>query len=643
MRNISKRICVAYLGIFSAFSVVAENSDTLIQKRLKYAQAQSLLDARKVEEYQSIRPDIADYVLTPYTDYRAFLVDIGKRSIEEVSYFQKQHYTLPFSKRIRASYLDGLAKEKDWETIFRYQTTKPRGETYQCYYYYSQLIHGDKNQALKGAESLWLSGSSVSSACDDLFEAWQKAGLRTDDKVLDRMVLAYEARKGRMLTYLKKLPESKKAKAEAEKIAKLYRAPQEIGRFAKKSYVTPRNQKLAWHGYRKLARANAEEAVKQLNLVVSGQKLTSEQRQQLADYTAFRLINTDSEELITWRDKTIAKSSNSALIERRVRLALQHADWKGVKNWIAKLPDDKKSGLRWQYWFARSEIELGETASGEQRLESLLGKRHFYSVVAAQTLGAPIKYDISKSEPDSTLVTQHQVTLDRVHELIALDKIAAAKSEWQWLLQRSSAQEKKALAHYASNQKWSHLTVKASIAAKVWDEIHLRFPIAHRWWFEFYGDKYNIEPITLMSLARQESALDVQARSPVGARGIMQIMPATAKYTARKFGIPYKTPKELNDVKKNIEIGSQYLSYLLDQYDGNRIYAFAAYNAGPHRVKRWRENSAQKLDVFAFIEAIPFKETRGYVQNILMFESYYRFLSGTKGDFLTKNEKEERY
>ena len=123
----------------------------------------------------------------------------------------------------------------------------------------------------------------------------------------------------------------------------------------------------------------------------------------------------------------------------------------------------------------------------------------------------------------------------------------------------------------------------------------------------------------------------------------MQIMPATAKYTARKFGIPYKVPSELHDVKKNIEIGSQYLSYLLDQYDGNRIYALAAYNAGPHRVKRWRKNSDQKLDVFAFIEAIPFRETRGYVQNILMFESYYRFLSGTKGDFLTKNEQEEKY
>ncbi|WP_104402907.1 murein transglycosylase [Vibrio penaeicida] len=643
MRNISQRICMATFGLLSTFSTVAEEGSALVQQRLKYEQAQNLLDARKVDDYHAMRSDIADYVLTPYTDYRAFLVNIGERNIDEVSYFQKQFYTLPFSKRIRAAYLDGLAKENDWKTIYRYQLTEPRGETYRCYYYYSQLKHGDKAAAFAGAEKLWLSGKSVVSACDDLFDAWEKAGNRSDEKILDRMVLAYEARQGRMVTYLKKLPDGKKAKAEAEKISKLYQNPKGIGKFAKRSYVTPRNRKLAWHGYRKLVRTDTKEAVKQLDLVVSGQKLTSDQRQQLSDYTAFRLINTDSSELIAWRDKAISTTKNSDLLERRIRLALQHADWKGVEKWIDKLPSAKKEDLRWQYWLARAEIAQGRNQVGEKRLESMLGQRHFYSVVAAQTLGTPINYEISKSEPDANLTKKYQKTLDRVHELIVLDKISAAKSEWQWLLQRSSKEEKQALAHYAAMQKWSHLTVKASIAAKAWDEIHLRFPIAHRWWFEFYGDKYNIEPITLMSLARQESALDVQARSPVGARGIMQIMPATAKYTARKFGIPYKVPSELHDVKKNIEIGSQYLSYLLDQYDGNRIYALAAYNAGPHRVKRWRKNSDQKLDVFAFIEAIPFRETRGYVQNILMFESYYRFLSGTKGDFLTKNEQEEKY
>ncbi len=643
MLGFYQRAFIVFFGFFFVFMAHSEEIDSLVQQRIMYEKAQSLLDAQKVDEYRELRPEIAEYVLTPYTDYRAFLINIGQRSIDEVSGFQKRFYSFPFSKRIRAAYLDGLARERDWQTIYRYQLTKPRGETYQCYYYYSQLLYGDKSKAFTGAEQLWLSGRSVDSTCDDLFEAWAEAGLRSDEKILDRVVLAFEAGQGRLINYLTKSLNGQKALIEVENIANLYRNPQDIGYFAKKSRVTPRNKKLAWLVYRRLARKDVKEAVKQLDLVVTGQKLTSEQRKQLADYTAFRLINVDSDDLIVWRDKMISTTTNTDLLERRTRLALQDGDWQGVKTWIAKLSLSKKSELRWQYWLARAEIALGEHQDGEERLRAMLGKRHFYSVVSAHTLGVPARYEIQKSEPDRQLTGKYQKTLDRIQELIKLDKIAAAKSEWQWLLQRSSKEENKALAHYALKQKWSHLTVKASIAAKVWDEIPLRFPIAHRWWFEFYGDKYNIDPITLLSLARQESAFDVESRSPAGARGIMQILPSTAKYTAKKFGIVYNSSRELDDVQKNIEIGSRYLSYLLEKYDGNRIYALAAYNAGHQRVKSWRKYSDKKLDAFAFIESIPYRETRFYVQNILMFESYYRVLSKTKGDFLTEKEREEKY
>jgi len=230
-----------------------------------------------------------------------------------------------------------------------------------------------------------------------------------------------------------------------------------------------------------------------------------------------------------------------------------------------------------------------------------------------------------------------------INELIEVDKITAAKREWNWLLWQVNKQEQQALAVYAAEKDWHHLTVKATIEAKMWDHTALRFPIAHQWWFNFYGDKHKVDPITLMSVARQESALDVQARSPVGARGIMQIMPTTASYTAKRFKLSYKGAGDLYDVGKNIEIGSRYLNSLLQQYDDNRVFAFAAYNAGPHRVKRWRKRSNENLDVFAFIEAIPFKETRGYVQNILMFETYYRDLMGVEGDFLRPNELLTKY
>ena len=286
---------------------------------------------------------------------------------------------------------------------------------------------------------------------------------------------------------------------------------------------------------------------------------------------------------------------------------------------------------------------MGDITKGSQRLENLVGQRNFYSVAAAKEIKRSINYPVSTISFEQQAVKPFMTALVRIEELIERDKIAAAKSEWRWLLNRANTEQKEMLAAYASYKDWSHLTVTASIKAKMWDNLELRFPVAHRWWFNFYGEKHSIDPITLMSLARQESGLDVEARSPVGARGIMQIMPSTAKYTARKYQLSYRSSNDLYEVGKNIEIGSHYLKGLLERYDNNRIFALAAYNAGPHRVKTWRERTQGKLDAYAFIEAIPFKETRGYVQNILMFETYYRNLLGVDGAFLNQNEIDTRY
>jgi len=631
------------ITLFSSTYVSANDSTNIEHQRDLYLKAQDLLDEKSVAEYLSMRDQIADYPLTPYVDNRVFNLDIGKRSIDEVAAFKKSHHEFPFSSRIRANYLDGLVANNKWKTLSQYQTYEPRGETYQCYYYTGLLKQGQKSKAFKGAQSLWLKGNSVTDACDDLFEAWQQADLLSDDLILQRLALAFEARNSSMMNYLMKLPDGKQAKETASKYKKVFSLPESVGVFAKKEYVTKLNQDVAMLGFKKLARKSAEKAVEQYELVVQGQKLNETQRQSLAEYAAIRLMNTDSQSLIKWRDDVMAKSAQASIIERRIRLALRSADWQAVERWIQLLPTNENKGMRWQYWLARSEIELGRKSAGEQRLNSIIGKRHYYSVVAAQTLGVPVQFDIHKSSPDPKAINAFQPTLDRISELIALDKITAAKSEWRWLLVRANKEQIKALAHYASKKSWHHLTVKASIEAKVWDEIYLRFPVAHSWWFNFYGDKFEVEPLTLMSLARQESGLDSAARSPVGARGIMQIMPATAKYTAKRFKIDYDGPNELYSVQKNIEIGTQYLSSLLNQYDDNRIFAFAAYNAGPHRVKRWRKTTDEKLDAYAFIEAIPFNETRGYVQNVLMFESYYRHITAKPASFLTTNERSTKY
>ncbi|NVD05788.1 murein transglycosylase [Vibrio sp. JPW-9-11-11] len=633
---LSTMVCSA--GV-APYSVAAD----IQQQRELYDQAQQLLDEKQVEQYRQLRPQIANYPLTPYVDYRSFLVDIGERTPQQVEAFITQHRDFPFSGRLRAPYIDALAGKQDWRRLIEFQTREPRGETYQCHYYYAHSQVGDKALAYQGAEQLWLSGHSIADECDALFTAWDQAGLKTDQLVLERMLLAFEARNGSLMRYLSKQIKSDIAKQQATDMRRLFAAPASVLSFAKQHSVTPFHQRQVELALKKLARSDVEQAQALFEQVTEAQQISTPRSQLIADYIAFRLINTESASLAQWRDRYIATSSSKNLLERRVRLAIQEGNWQHVIDWIERLPEASQQTLRWQYWLGRSEVALGEKGAGQQRFESIIGQRNFYSVAAAKALKRSIQYPTAEISLDKARIAPYNKALVRIEELVDRDKIAAAKSEWRWLLARADDKQKEMLAAYASFMGWHNLTVTASIQARMWDNIAIRFPVAHRWWFNFYADKHSIDPITLMSLARQESALDIEARSPVGARGIMQIMPSTAKYTARKYKLSYQSSEDLYQVGKNIEIGSHYFNGLLEQYDNNRIFALAAYNAGPNRVQTWRERTQGKLDAFAFIESIPFRETRGYVQNILMFETYYREVLGVDGAFLNQHELKAKY
>ncbi|AXT69980.1 transglycosylase SLT domain-containing protein [Vibrio sp. dhg] len=639
--ELAKSVCCA--AALCAVSLTANAALSLEKQREVYEQAQNLLDKNDINGYLVIRPKIADYPLTPYVDYRTFIRQLPSKSPKQVNDFISEYETFPFSRRVSAPYLNHLYKEKDWKAITEFQKVIPSGERYQCIFYQANLKQGKQVAAFKGAEDMWLSGSSIASECDPLFSAWDKAGGRTDDLILQRMLLAFDARNGSLMSYLQKLPKSAKAKQQAQDMKALFDKPASVAEFAKKKPANDINRAQSQYALEKLARMNIEQAQQAYDSVVKGQKFSPEKAQSLADYIAFRLTRTESASLAKWRDDKTKTSQDLPLIETRIRLAVQNADWKGVQEWIAVLNKEEQATLRWQYWLGRSEIALGDDIAGKKRLATLVGERNFYSVAAANAIGQSIKYPSHRIKLDSKAVQPYHDALARISEMIATDKISAAKSEWAHLLRRVNKDDKAMLAAYASSKHWHHLTVTASIQAQMWDNIELRFPVAHQWWFNFYAKKHDIDPVTMMSLARQESALDVEARSPVGARGIMQIMPETAKYTARKYKLKYQGTEELYNVGKNIEIGSHYLQGLLEDYDNNRIFALAAYNAGPNRVKTWRERTQGKVDAYAFIEAIPFKETRGYVQNILMFETYYRDLLGIDGAFLNQHEINTKY
>ncbi|EMK6670617.1 murein transglycosylase [Vibrio fluvialis] len=638
-RLVSSMLMFSSLISGTAFS----SSLDLDAQRDLYDQAQQWLDDKNVDAFKKNRRKIADYPLTPYLDYRSFLIDLGSKPPIAVRAFIDTHDDFPFSNRISAPYLDALAKQEKWGTLLQFSPNEPNGETYRCYYYNAKLQTGKRAEAYAGAKRLWLSGGSVADACDPLFDAWDKQGGLTDALVLERMVLAFEGRNRALMKYLVKKLDSKASANIAQEMIDLYDKPETVVAFAQRHPKDALAHRQAELALEKLARIDVLKAQSLLANVVKAQRWSASQQARSGQYIARRMMDVEPLELRQWRDGVIAGSENVDLIETRIRVALRNLDWQGVADWIGQLPNTEQATTRWQYWLGRSEMALGQQDAGAKRLQAILGERNFYSVAAAKAVQQSVKYPVSTLELDQNKVQPYQTSLVRIQELIDRDKIAAAKSEWSWLLSRVSLAEKEMLAAYAASKSWHHLTVTASISARMWDNMALRFPMAHQWWFNFYGEKHGIDPIMLMSLARQESAMDSEARSPVGARGIMQIMPATARYTAKKYQLSYDNADDLYQVGKNIEIGSHYLNSLLEKYDNNRIFAFAAYNAGPQRVDRWRKETDGKLDAYAFIEAIPFSETRGYVQNILMFETYYRDLMGVDGAFLNEHEVKTKY
>ena len=187
-------------------------------------------------------------------------------------------------------------------------------------------------------------------------------------------------------------------------------------------------------------------------------------------------------------------------------------------------------------------------------------------------------------------------------------------------------------------------TVQATIAGKLWDHLEERFPLAYKDLFDRYTSGKDIPQSYAMAIARQESAWNPKVRSPVGASGLMQIMPGTATHTVKMFNIPgYTSPSQLLDPDTNINIGTSYLQYVYQQFGNNRIFSSAAYNAGPGRVRTWLGNSAGRIDAVAFVESIPFSETRGYVKNVLAYDAYYRYFMGQKDTLMSDAEWQRRY
>ncbi|MGE6146868.1 transglycosylase SLT domain-containing protein [Aeromonas media] len=631
--------------IFSALCVPGLVAPVFAQtmEQSLYREGYDAVRANDQDRFQQIRARLNHYPLLPYLDYYQLAFRPGAADYSDVTRFIRQHGDTPQSNRLERAYLTYLAQSQQWSQFLRFYPAKPNSTDLLCMHYQARYYTGHKSEALQEAGKLWLTGQSRPDACDPLFQLWQQAGLRTQEKIWQRMNLAFEAQNPNLIRHLgAQLGGS--LKSYGDQMIALFEQP---ARAMNPVYFTtaPQSRQLLSLGLARYANEQPEAALRQLGEMKRRFGLSQGDVARVERAAARRLLLDRSLAQRNWLDATLVRMKDAELVELRARLAIWEEDWRGLEGWVKKMPMALQKEDRWRYWLARSlEVQGRQKPARELYLETA-NLRGFYGFMAAQRTGVPYRIknqSVGHKVPDWRTASSRWPFLVRVRELLAMNEITAARSEWIHNMDRNPVAQRLEFGHIALNQGWHELAILSSIRAEAWDAIDLRFPLPLKRTFSQMAQERTMNTSLLYAISRQESALYPLAQSPVGARGLMQLMPATARETASKLGVPYRNEQQLFDPAMNIRLGSAYLKRLLDVYDGNRILAAAAYNAGPGRVKRWREQSTNKpMDVW--VESIPYRETRNYVQNVLSFDLIYQHKLQQPLRFMSERELNHAY
>ncbi|EYS91740.1 lytic transglycosylase [Cupriavidus sp. SK-4] len=314
--------------------------------------------------------------------------------------------------------------------------------------------------------------------------------------------------------------------------------------------------------------------------------------------------------------------------EWRVRAALRQGDWKQVRQAVELMrPELRAKDPAWIYWYGRALKADGRDTEAQQNFQQIAGQFNFYGQLASEELGnritLPARTTVSDAE---AMAMRSRPGFQRAQKFYAMNLRFEGNREWNWELRNMSDRELLAAAEYARRLELLDRTVNSADRTRNEHDFTLRFLMPYRDIMQRATDDVGLDMAWVYGLIRQESRFIMNARSSAGAHGLMQVMPATAKYVARKIGMNDFSPSMMGDPNINILLGTNYLNMVLTDLDSSWTLASAAYNAGPGRPKAWRSTLARPVEGAIFAETIPFNETRGYVKNVLSNATYYAAL-----------------
>jgi len=615
MWQLKTRFCGwSMLWLVLSAPVLAVPTDSVL--RARFLKAEKTINKVDNQQAEKLLSDLHDYPLKPYIELEYLSRSLGNTPL--VQQFIDKHKGTPLEWSMKKRWLMYLASA---------QLTQPFLKNYEygsdtlldCYALEMRLINEPAAKVWPDVTALWVVGESQPKECDALFKRWQKAGQRNTDVVLTRLRNAADGGDERIIPYIRTLLPSN-LQYLGDKWKQVIANPSLVSKQKFLPLKHKAERELVRYAVEKLVWKKPDQALAIYQRFASDPALTKAQRIRMARQLAIALASKNDIRAEKFLKMVPLADKDDLFLQWQVAWHLRRSDWVQVQNILHELPKEQQDKEQRQYWLARAMLATGQTDHGNQIMKKLATERSYYGYMAAARLGLTPALG---HKPVPVTAAQYQSfkrsgSILRMREWEAIGRPNAAKRELNFLQKYGSEQQKLSAAKLAFDSGWYDRAIAALADAEYWDDVEMRFPMVFNKEIQKHAKAANVDPAWAMAITRRESTFLATAQSPVGAQGLMQIMPQTAKHLAGRT----VRPEQLMNPNFNIDMGTEYLNYLMKANDNNLVFATASYNAGYSRVKSWMPKG-QQLELDVWIENIPFKETRDYVKAVLTYYQIY--------------------
>ncbi|MFI4922331.1 MAG: transglycosylase SLT domain-containing protein [Burkholderiales bacterium] len=560
------------------------------------------------------------YVLEPYVAYWQLRARLDDATPETVRAFMWRYGDTLLADRLRAEWLKALAKKQEW-SLFSAEFPLLLDESVELTCYALQgRMHNNDETALLEARALWFSAQTQPDSCYPLFETMFTRKVLGPEDVWQRLRLALEAgditAAKRIVQYLpaKEAPNPRLIKSITDRPERYLSRPD----YDLKTRV---GRELRLFALYRQARNEPQQAAAYLKKLHD--QLNEQERNYAWAEIALNASLKHDPDALSWYGEVPPDLLNVQQLAWKARAALLAQNWGAMLASIDALSPLERRESNWRYWKARALKALGKNIEADAIFQSLSSEHHYYGQLAGEELGNEYRPPVIAYRPsEAELSAMQQLPgIQRALALYRLDLRYEGNLEWQWSIRNFDDRQLLAAAEVARrNELYERAIFTANRTVQLHD-FSMRYLAPYRELMQEYVNQSNLDEAWLYGIIRQESRFTVTARSNAGASGLMQLMPATAKWVATRIGHKGYRQSRVNDLDTNLNLGTHYLKHMLDLSGGQLVLATAAYNAGPTRARQWGMDVPMEGAIY--VESIPLNETRDYVKKVLSNTLYY--------------------